>query len=385
MHQVDSAKSLISINFGSFPTETSGNNEITLDSLPSSFQIESPERSVKDVAMLIYTSGTSGKPKAVAIKQFHLTLVSTTLQIDVDNPPERGNQIRIFSCLPLFHATAIFTGILYTTGVSGAFCLSRKFSASNFSKDLYDSRSTRMLYVGELCRYLLKAPPSQYDRAHSCMVASGNGLQKDVWEAFQTRFGIDDIREFYRSTEGIAKFDNFSGGKVSVGQCGFTGPLTNYLNQHTYIVKFDFATEMPYRDPKTGFCVMAKPGEAGEAIGRVSSLALYHEYLNNPEANNEKLMAAVFAKGDLFQRSGDLLVRENSGWVRFVERAGDSYRWNGENISAGEVREHFSRVPGVQDIEVYGTVLERYVPSPHGSTSLIGLDMMGRPAPLPLC
>jgi acyl-CoA synthetase (AMP-forming)/AMP-acid ligase II len=360
LHQVvDSTKAFVSINFGSFDSEASGHNTVTLDSLPSSFQVDSPKRIMKDVAMLIYTSGTSGKPKAVAIKQFHLALVSTPLQIDVDSPPERGNQIRIFSCLPLFHATAIFTGIVHVTGVSGAFCLSRKFSASNFSKDLYESRSTRMLYVGELCRYLLKAPPSQYDRAHSCVVASGNGLQRDVWEAFQTRFGIHDVREFYRSTEGIAKFDNFSGGKVSVGQCGFTGPLTNYLNQHTYIVKFDPATEMPYRDPKTGYCVVANPGEAGEAIGRVGSLALYHEYLNNPAANNEKLISDVFAKGDLFQRSGDLLVRENSGWVRFVERAGDSYRWNGENVSAGEVREHVSQIPGVQDVEVYGAVLER--------------------------
>jgi acyl-CoA synthetase (AMP-forming)/AMP-acid ligase II len=357
---VDSATNMLSVNFGWFEsTETA--EGITMDSLPSSHRLESPKRTLQETAMLIYTSGTSGKPKAVAIKNFHVVLVSTTLEIDVENPPENGNQIRIYSCLPLFHATALFTGILYATGVSGALCLSRKFSASSFSKDLYDSKATRMLYVGELCRYLLKAPPSQYDRVHSCVVASGNGLQKDVWEAFQSRFGIHDIREFYRSTEGIAKFDNFSGGRVSIGQCGFTGPVTNFFNQHTYLVRFDLATEKPYRDPNTGFCVIARAGEPGEAIGRVNSLALYHEYLNNPDANSEKLMLDVFAKGDLFQRSGDILVRESSGWVRFVERAGDSFRWQGENVSAGEVREHISRLRGVQDVEVYGAVLERRV------------------------
>jgi acyl-CoA synthetase (AMP-forming)/AMP-acid ligase II len=355
----DSEKCLLSVNFGSFDKTETGSETITVDSLPSSFRLESPNRSMQETAMLIYTSGTSGKPKAVAIKNFHLVLVSTPVQIDVETPPEKDSQIRIFSCLPLFHATALFTGMLYATGVSGALCLSRKFSASNFSKDLYESKATRMLYVGELCRYLLKAAPSPYDRAHSCVVASGNGLQADVWETFQARFGIHDIREFYRSTENIAKFDNFSGGKVSVGKCGFTGPVTNYFNQHTFLVKFDSTTDKPYRDPKTGFCVIARAGEPGEAIGRVNSMALYHHYLNNPEANSEKLMSDVFAKGDLFQRSGDMLVRESSGWVRFIQRAGDSYRWQGENVSAGEVREHISRLPGVQDVEVYGAVLEK--------------------------
>jgi acyl-CoA synthetase (AMP-forming)/AMP-acid ligase II len=349
----------LSVNFGSFEKAGTGRETITLDSLPSSFRLDSPKRSVPGTAMLIYTSGTSGKPKAVAIKNFHVILVSTPVQIDVESPPEKGNQIRIFSCLPLFHATALFTGLLYATGVSGALCLSRKFSASSFSKALYESKATRMLYVGELCRYLLKAAPSQYDRAHSCVVASGNGLQRDIWEEFQARFGIHDIREFYRSTENIAKFDNFAGGKVSIGQCGFTGPVTNYFNQHTYIVKFDTTTDKPYRDPKTGHCVIARAGEPGEAIGRVNSMALYHDYLNNPEANSEKLMSDVFAKGDLFQRSGDILVRERSGWVRFIQRAGDSYRWQGENVSAGEVREHISRLPEVQEVEVYGTVLEK--------------------------
>ena len=65
-----------------------------------------------------------------------------------------------------------------------------------------------MLYVGELCRYLLSSPRSKYDQAHHCMVATGDGLQKDIWERFQARFNIPEIREVYRSTEGLAKFDN---------------------------------------------------------------------------------------------------------------------------------------------------------------------------------
>jgi acyl-CoA synthetase (AMP-forming)/AMP-acid ligase II len=266
--------------------------------------------------------------------------------------------IRTYSCLPLFHATCLFTGLLYSAGTNGTFCLGRKFSASGFSRALTESGATRVLYVGELARYLLKAPPSSYDRAHPCIVASGNGMQKDVWLKFMDRFGIEEIREFYRSTEGIAKFDNFSKGHVSAGKVGYQGPIAHYMNTHTYIVKYDPNTEAPWRDPKTGFCVRAKKGEPGEAIGRVNSMDFYSDYLNNPEANEKKLIANVFKKGDLFQRTGDLLMREHGHWIRFHDRSGDTYRWRGENVSAGEVRELISTIPGVQDVTVYAVKLE---------------------------
>jgi acyl-CoA synthetase (AMP-forming)/AMP-acid ligase II len=86
----------------------------------------------------------------------------------------------------------------------------------------------------------------------------------------------------------------------------------------------------------------------------------YHEYLNNKKANEEKLIANVFKKGDLYQRMGDLLVNEKSGWVSFRDRTGDTYRWNGENVSAGEVREHIARVPGVIDATVHAVKLDGY-------------------------
>jgi acyl-coenzyme A synthetase/AMP-(fatty) acid ligase len=162
-----------------------------------------------------------------------------------------------------------------------------------------------MLYVGELCRYLLSVPPSKYDRRHKCIVAAGNGLQKDIWTRFQQRSSIPEIREVYRSTEGIAKFDNFAkgiGGR-GAGMVGRSGPLQRRYESDTYLVKYDPVTESPFRDTH-GFCVLAEAGQPGEAIGRVRSLGFYNEYLNNPEANRSKLIENVFAKGDLFQRTG---------------------------------------------------------------------------------
>lgn len=317
------------------------------------------KRLLKDVGALVYTSGTSGKPKAVAVKNFLLVLVSTPTTIDIKNR-KTYLPLRTYSCLPLFHATALFAGLYYVTGVSGTFCLARKFSASRFSTQLVESRATRMLYVGELCRYLVSAPPSPADRAHKCIVALGNGLNREVWLKLTHRFGIPEIREVYRSTEGIAKFDNTTiRSEGGAGMVGFAGPIKRYAEDDIFLVKFDPTTEAPYRDPATGFCVHASADEPGEAIGRVRSMAFYNEYYNNPEATKLKLISDVFEKGDLFQRTGDLLVRQKSGWIRFHDRSGDTFRWKGENVSAGEVREHIGQLPNVQNCSVYAVNLER--------------------------
>jgi acyl-CoA synthetase (AMP-forming)/AMP-acid ligase II len=113
----------------------------------------------------------------------------------------RGNPPRTLSCLPLFHGTCYFTGLCMSTGYGGCFILVRKFSAGNFWKDCYVSRATKILYVGELCRYLLATPESEYDRKHQVQTASGNGMKAEVWDRFKTRFNIPVIHEYYHATE----------------------------------------------------------------------------------------------------------------------------------------------------------------------------------------
>lgn len=226
---------------------------------------------------------------------------------------------------------------------------------------MHDSRATRVLYIGELCRYLLASPPSPFDKDHKCIVAYGNGLRGEIWEKFSERFNVPEIREIYRSTEGVARFDNFYGGSWGAGAVGFHGPIRQMFERDTYLIKFDMETEQPYRDPKTGFCVKAGPGEEGEAIGRVRMRQSLTEYLHNEEATEKKLLRDVFEKGDLFQRMGDLLVRDHDGWIRFGDRVGDTFRWKGENVSAGEVRDHICRMENVQDAVVYGVKLKKYV------------------------
>jgi acyl-CoA synthetase (AMP-forming)/AMP-acid ligase II len=353
----------LSINISSFADAETGSVElITSDTLQqfSPLGLSAAKRTPKDLAVLIYTSGTTGKPKACAIPNMLTIITSTPLSTDANNR-SKYYPMRIYSSLPLFHGTAFFTGVCGSVGNGGTLCLRRKFSASQFWKDVHDSGATRILYIGELCRYLLSTPPSPYDQNHKCIVASGNGLRGEIWEKFRGRFNVPEIREFYRSTEGVAKFDNHGIGAWGAGKVGFSGPIRRFLEDDTFIVKYDTDTEMPWRDPVTGFCVRASLGQEGEAIGRVRDRGLLIEYLGNESATEAKLLRDVFEKGDLFQRTGDIVIQDGSGWVRFQDRVGDTFRWKGENVSAGEVRDHICRIEGVHDAVVYGVKLSRYV------------------------
>lgn len=160
----------------------------------------------------------------------------------------------------------------------------------------------------------------------------------------------------------MAKFDNINRGAWGAGKVGFSGFYRrNFFDDDTLLIKVDPETTELIRDAKTGYCIKAKIGEPGEVIGRVKNRGLLTEYLGNEKATEEKIVRDVFKKGDIWQKMGDLLIQEKEGWVRFHDRMGDTFRWKGENVSAGEVRDHIAKLEGVQDAVVFGVKLARCV------------------------
>jgi fatty-acyl-CoA synthase len=207
-------------------------------------------------------------------------------------------------------------------------------------------------YIGELCRYLLNAAPSEFENQHRLRLACGNGLRGDVWEDFQARFSIPQILEFYAATEGNFSLYNVEGRPGAIGRIP---PLLAHRFPAA-IVRIDAETSAPLRNAD-GLCSACAVGEAGEAIGRIGTAddagGRFEGYTNAAETE-KKILRDVFAKGDAWFRTGDLMKIDDGGFFHFVDRLGDTFRWKGENVATSEVNEAILECPGVIDAVTYG-------------------------------
>jgi len=263
---------------------------------------------------------------------------------------------RLYLVLPLYHSAGgmIGVGLMFSHGIT--LVLRRKFSTSNFLPDIKKYRCTTFQYIGELCRYLMTIPPSAQDTDHNLRLAFGNGLRPDIWEAFQKRFNIPYVGEFYSATEGNVTVFNFVGpdgeGRGAVGR---VGPLMKAFVSAT-TVKFDVVKEEPIRG-KNGFCIRCPHNEIGELIGAIDMsdpTKAFEGYYGNKAGTEKKILRNVFKKGDMWFRTGDLLRVDDKGYFYFCDRIGDTFRWKGENVSTTEVAEVLSVFPGVKEVNVYG-------------------------------
>ena len=312
---------------------------------------ERREVTIDDRALLIYTSGTTGLPKAASISHRRILNWGGWFAGLTNASPED----RLFDCLPLFHSVGGVVAPCSMLAAGASVALSDKFSSGTFWRDVVRWDCTLFQYIGELCRYLLKARPSEFEKQHRLRLACGNGLRGDVWEAFQARFSIPQILEFYAATEGNFSLYNVEG---KAGAIGRIPPLLAHRFPAA-IVRVDAETSTPLRTAD-GLCIACGSGEAGEAIGRIGTAddagGRFEGYTNAAETE-KKILRDVFAKGDAWFRTGDLMKIDESGFFHFVDRLGDTFRWKGENVATSEVNEAILDCPGVVDAVTYGVVV----------------------------
>lgn len=318
-----------------------------------------------EIAVLMSTSGTTGLPKA-AIVPWSKTGAGALLTSRILGlrPVTHKKPDRFYSCMPMYHTTAFSLSFHACILDAVTLVLGRKFSVSKFWPEVRQSKATAIIYVGETLRYLLAAPPSPDDLNNQVRLAHGNGLRPEVWKRFRSRFGIETIVEIYGSTEAPFATWNVNRNDFTDGAIASYGVITQYLAHKTQkIVKVDWETEAPWRDPTTGFCQQMPTGEVGEILAEIDPADVngkFQGYYGNQQATSSKVLRDVLKKGDAYFRTGDVMRRDKEGRLWFIDRIGDTYRWKSENVSTNEVGDVVGSHKDVHEANVYGVQVPGY-------------------------
>lgn len=323
-----------------------------VSSLPSAPLAEgdAPAVTLSDRALYIYTSGTTGLPKAANVS--HQRVIEWCYWFAGLMDTQASD--RMYNCLPMYHSVGGVVAVGSALVKGGSVVICECFSASRFWDDVIANDCTLFQYIGELCRYLLKSPPSANETQHRLRVCCGNGMRADVWETFQERFAIPRVLEFYAATEGSFSLYNVT------GKVGAIGRIPGFMSQRSPVA-------LVARDPDTGDilrnaegrCIICKEDEVGEALGRLPKSAAAREggrfegYAGNGH-DETKMIRSVLADDDVWFRTGDLMRRDKAGYYYFMDRTGDTFRWKGENVSTLEVANVITACPGVAEVAVYG-------------------------------
>ncbi|RVX66096.1 hypothetical protein B0A52_10030 [Exophiala mesophila] len=310
-----------------------------------------------DICSLIYTSGTTGMPKGVVMGRARELVtawgVSTYLRLKPGN--------RMYTALPLYHGAAHGLCVTPSAFRGSTVVLSRKFSHKTFWPEVRASKADILQYVGELCRYLINAPPSPDDKNHNVRQAWGNGMRPDVWETFRQRFGIETINELYAATDGLGSSFNENRGEFGRSAIALRGAYWHWLNSdNEKRVRMDIDSQEIIRD-SNGFAIECKTDEPGEVLHRILDPdnvdAVFRGYYKNPEAGQKRFLRDVFKKGDMWFRSGDMMRQDAEGRVYFVDRLGDTFRWRSENVSTNEVSDVMGEFDQIAEANVYGVTV----------------------------
>lgn len=272
-----------------------------------------------DLFMLIFTSGTSGEPKAVRCTHEKVAGPGVMLAQRFGLGPTDT----CYLSMPLFHSNAIMAGWAPAAAAGASIALRRRFSASQFLPDVRRFHATYANYVGKPMSYILATPERPDDADNPLRIMYGNeGAPRDL-DRFARRFGVTVVDGF-GSTEG----------GVSIGRTpdtpeGSLGPLPDELDI------LDVQTGQP-----------CPPGVVGELVNREGP-GQFRGYYRDADAEAQRMAGGMY-------HSGDLAYRDEAGYVYFAGRLGDWMRVDGENLGTAPIERILMRYPGVTEAAVYG-------------------------------
>jgi fatty-acyl-CoA synthase len=293
----------------------------------------------RDTAFYIFTSGTTGFPKASVMT--HQRWLRALAVFGGMGLRLKGSDT-LYSCLPLYHNNALTVALSSVLNSGATLALGKSFSASKFWDEVTANRATAFIYIGEVCRYLLNQPPKATDRAHRVRLMTGNGLRPEIWTEFTRRFGIERVCEFYAASECNTAFINIFNMPKSTGISLL--PLA--------YVEYDPDTGAPLRD-ESGRVRKVAEGEPGLLISPVNKLSPFDGYTDK-DATEKKLVRNAFRDGDVWFNTGDVMQPQGMGHASFVDRLGDTFRWKGENVATTQVEGAVASDDAIEECTVYG-------------------------------
>ncbi len=332
------------------------NLDAALADQPSHNPESASQIQMKQTAYYIFTSGTTGLPKASILTHFRWIKAMGAFGLSAFRI--RHNDV-FYVCLPLYHNNALTVSWGSIVGAGATMVLARKFSASRFWDDCRRYKVTAFCYIGELCRYLLNQPEQPNDRDNQVRVMGGNGLRPDIWMKFKQRFGVPQIMELYGASECNIAFVNSLNLDMTAGYC----PMS------FEVVKYDIEKDQPVKDEE-GFLIPVEKGETGLLIAEVTERSPYEGYTNQ-QANQSKILRHVFKADDMYFNSGDLVQKQGYKHVAFVDRLGDTFRWKGENVATTEVEEVTNQFPQIDHSVVYGV----QIPNSDGRAGMAAITL----------
>lgn len=281
--------------------------------------------------LLLFTSGTTGAPKAAICSQGRLALIGEILAGMRSFTIEDVGYL----AMPMFHSNALMAGWVPALAAGMTNVLRRKFSARGFLPDVRHYGVTYFSYVGKPLTYILATPARADDADNPLLVAFGNEGPEHDLKRFAERFGCE-VSDSYGSTEGgiaISRTPDTPAGALGKGQPG-TVILDSENGEECPVARFDAEGRL---------------ANADEAVGEIAnrqSAASFEGYWNNQEADHERTREGIYW-------SGDLGYRDAEGFLYFAGRNFDWLRVDGENFAAAPIERILVRHPQVSLAAVY--------------------------------
>lgn len=302
----------------------------------------------EDICMIMYTSGTTGRPKGVVSRYNRTNVKMLCLAAGITL---KENDV-YYTAFALCHGNALYLTVTVSMAVRATVALSRKFSASRFWDDIRRYKVTVFNTLGSVIPILMKQPEMPSDRRNNVRYVLSAACPAQIWEAFERRFKVK-LYEGYGAVDGGGK------GILNFG----TAPVGSIGKPSAGLGKVRLVDEQGNEVPI---------GEAGELIFEVGKGKSSVEYYKNEQATNEKVK-------DGWLYTGDLVKKDEDRYLYFVGRNTESMRRGGENVSAYEVEHVIMKHPAVEEAAVYAVPSELAEDEIMASVKLVeGKDLQPR-------